>query len=174
MAKIKKKLGRIDRRLKSKCGDCTLCCNELSAPEIGKDAGARCEYECEGEGCLIHKTKPAICREFTCLYRLGSDLVPFESPDKVGYYAWLTNTPIGPAFMLTGAGSLIRKYIPEFLRRHEKIVQQNPHTKRLPVFIIDRTDSSSECVLTSDEYDIEELKKMIGDVKITKASEAYP
>jgi Fe-S-cluster containining protein len=47
-----------------------------------KDPGTRCPHVCS-RGCRIYRHRPQSCRDFACLWRLGSFPEPFR-PDKVG------------------------------------------------------------------------------------------
>jgi hypothetical protein len=56
------------------CGDCSLCCKLLEisaerAPEVAKPAGQWCK-NCVQPGCSIYDRRPALCRDFKCMWLL--------------------------------------------------------------------------------------------------------
>ena len=76
------------------CGDCTVCCTvpTIDQPGIQKPAGATCRY-C-AHGCLIHDTRPEVCRRYFCAWR---QMVIFSDdwrPDRSGVFSELeTDVP---------------------------------------------------------------------------------
>lgn len=49
------------------CGKCSLCCKLLHVVELQKPADKWCEHCRPGYGgCLIHETRPPICRGYFC------------------------------------------------------------------------------------------------------------
>lgn len=73
------------------CGDCQICCEVLSIPEIDKDPGLRCKNQCK-TGCSIYKDRPESCKQFRCLY-LESNWLKELRPDKSG--VMIVNYPSG-------------------------------------------------------------------------------
>ena len=69
---------------KRQCGPCTACCTELQieAPELHKKAGTRCPHLTTG--CGIYETRPGVCREFLCGWRLFAELSDDWRPDISG------------------------------------------------------------------------------------------
>lgn len=69
------------------CGPCTACCTELQieAPELHKKAGVRCPHL--AKGCGIYETRPGVCREFLCGWRLFAELTDDWRPDLSGVLA---------------------------------------------------------------------------------------
>ncbi len=66
-----------------KCGDCNLCC-KLPYTNFKKDYEwcSNCEI---GVGCKIYKTRPQVCKDFSCLWQKG--MIDEElKPNKVGFY----------------------------------------------------------------------------------------
>jgi len=54
------------------CGDCSLCCKVMAIPEIPKDDGVWCQHICKNhKGCGIYETRPQVCRDFLCMWRMG-------------------------------------------------------------------------------------------------------
>lgn len=55
------------------CGPCTLCCKVLAIDEkeLKKPKDRWCEHAAKGCGCRIHEQKPAMCKEFRCLWLQG-------------------------------------------------------------------------------------------------------
>ena len=70
------------------CGTCTACCKVFEIPVLDKRAGDWCEHCDIGKGCKIYDNRPAMCREFECLWllsqrRSASERMPLElRPDK--------------------------------------------------------------------------------------------
>lgn len=71
-----------DRR---QCGPCTVCCVELKidTPELRKKARQPCPH-LAGKGCGIYATRPPVCREFLCGWRLFEELGEDWRPDLSG------------------------------------------------------------------------------------------
>lgn len=65
------------------CGPCTLCCTLMGVDELDKPAAQKCAHDC-GKGCRIYDDRPTSCREFSCLWLLGS-FPSYARPDKVGF-----------------------------------------------------------------------------------------
>lgn len=67
------------------CGDCTICCTELTVntPEFAKPAGIPCIHLGE-RGCGIHAVRPRICRTWFCAWRRVASLPDAARPDRSG------------------------------------------------------------------------------------------
>jgi hypothetical protein len=52
------------------CGDCRACCTVLGVQEFDKPNYKSCEQECD-KGCAIYERRPASCRSYTCLWKVG-------------------------------------------------------------------------------------------------------
>ena len=66
------------------CGPCTFCCKVLEIDELKKPAGPFCAFCVPGGGCKTYETRPAVCRDFHCLWKSDRGLTPMLRPDKVG------------------------------------------------------------------------------------------
>lgn len=73
---------------KRSCGPCTVCCVELKidVPELRKKARLPCPH-LAGKGCGIYATRPPVCREFLCGWRLFEELDDAWRPDLSGVLA---------------------------------------------------------------------------------------
>jgi hypothetical protein len=67
------------------CGPCRACCQELKidTPELKKKAGLLCRHH-TGTGCGIYATRPPVCRQFLCGWRLFEQLDETWRPDLSG------------------------------------------------------------------------------------------
>src|SRR5947209_3029745 len=79
---------------KRKCGPCTVCCTELKIPQLRKQARVPCQH-LTVSGCGIYQTRPDVCREFLCGWRLFEEMGDDWRPDLSGVMAlrWVA----GPA-----------------------------------------------------------------------------
>jgi hypothetical protein len=70
---------------KRRCDTCTVCCTELKieAQEFRKPANTSCEHLC-GAGCGIYATRPPVCQQFLCGWRLFAELTDDWRPDLSG------------------------------------------------------------------------------------------
>jgi hypothetical protein len=70
------------------CGPCTACCTELQIEDqaLHKKAGVCCPYLTTA-GCGIYETRPGVCREFLCGWRLFAELDDSWRPDLSGVLA---------------------------------------------------------------------------------------
>lgn len=66
------------------CGPCTFCCKVLEIEELKKPAGPFCPHCVAGGGCTTYETRPAVCRDFECLWKGDRGLSPVLRPDKIG------------------------------------------------------------------------------------------
>src|SRR6185312_2632272 len=51
------------------CGPCTLCCDAIGVPDLGKPFFARCSHLTDK--CGIYETRPEMCRAYRCAWHLG-------------------------------------------------------------------------------------------------------
>lgn len=67
------------------CGPCQACCVALKieAPELRKKSGTPCSHLTE-KGCGIYETRPPVCRDFLCGWRLLPELDLSWRPDLSG------------------------------------------------------------------------------------------
>lgn len=72
-----------------RCGDCTACCTVMAIdkPDIQKQAGVTCRH-CQG-GCTIYETRPTLCRDYHCAWRLLPILDDSWRPDRSGVFVEL-------------------------------------------------------------------------------------
>ena len=88
------------------CGPCTLCCvtPAIDKPEIQKAPNTPCRH-CSG-GCAIYETRPQICRDYHCGWRVLKILPEEWRPDLCGILAeWAPDVPA--QFKAQGGLSLI-------------------------------------------------------------------
>lgn len=81
----------LDKRV---CGPCRACSVELKidTPELRKKARAPCPH-LAASGCGIYISRPAVCREFLCGWRLFEELGDDWRPDLSGVLA-LRKAPV--------------------------------------------------------------------------------
>ncbi|HKX64459.1 MAG TPA: hypothetical protein VJM78_04060 [Rhizomicrobium sp.] len=139
---------------KRRCGTCTLCCTELKieTPQFRKPANTACKHLC-GAGCGIYETRPPVCQQFLCGWRLFAELTDDWRPDLSGVLvmrkapaelppAWRSAdygvelAIIGGEVAVTRAGfvdyvaSLITKNVPVFLSAASPSTLLNEHVDR--------------------------------------------
>jgi hypothetical protein len=70
------------------CGPCTVCCVELKidTPELRKKARTACPH-LSAAGCGIYATRPPVCQQFLCGWRLFDDMGDDWRPDRSGILA---------------------------------------------------------------------------------------
>ena len=70
---------------KRRCDTCTVCCTELKieTEEFRKPANTPCKHLC-GAGCGIYETRPPVCQQFLCGWRLFAELTDDWRPDLSG------------------------------------------------------------------------------------------
>jgi hypothetical protein len=56
------------------CDGCTLCCRVLEATSLDKPMGVLCRHCVVGQGCGIHATRVAECRDYHCAWLLNDTL----------------------------------------------------------------------------------------------------
>jgi hypothetical protein len=105
---------------KRNCGPCTACCVSLKikVPELRKKADEPCRH-LTGKGCGIYETRPAVCRQFLCGWRLFEELDDSWRPDLSGMLimrkapsemppAW-RSAPYGVHLIVTGGEAAVRR-----------------------------------------------------------------
>jgi hypothetical protein len=65
------------------CGECVACCDLLYVAELKKPARQRCP-DCTGTGCGIWETRPSVCRNWHCVWRMLGAMPPETRPDRLG------------------------------------------------------------------------------------------
>jgi hypothetical protein len=69
------------------CGGCTQCCTVLGidSPGLRKDRCVPCHHlAAGGGGCGIYDDRPAVCREYLCLWRVLREVPEEARPDRCG------------------------------------------------------------------------------------------
>lgn len=70
------------------CGGCTLCCKLIPVEELHKPGGTRCQHQRTGKGCAIYDHRPVSCREWNCLWLIGTEKgepLQLGRPDRTHY-----------------------------------------------------------------------------------------
>lgn len=68
------------------CGECSLCCKIPRVVSVDKPSNKWCQHCDIGKGCLIHETRPQVCRDFHCVW-LRDERMPEEwRPDRAHAY----------------------------------------------------------------------------------------
>ena len=90
------------------CGACTVCCRELTIddPGLRKPAATLCAHCVPGQGCAVHASRPATCRDWHCGWRLLPWLADALRPDRSGL---LVLVEAGDA---PGQGALVFNVVP--------------------------------------------------------------
>jgi hypothetical protein len=104
---------------KRQCGPCTACCVELKidTPELRKKARLPCPHL--GAGCGIYPTRPPVCQQFLCGWRLFEDMGNDWRPDRSGILAmrkapnelppaW-RNAPYGVHLVVIGGETAVKR-----------------------------------------------------------------
>jgi len=68
----------------SQCGECTLCCDLLAVPPLGKPVNTRCKHCEPSVGCAIWNKRPPICRRYQCLWLPNPQFPNSLRPDRCG------------------------------------------------------------------------------------------
>ena len=139
---------------KRRCDTCTVCCTELKieTPQFRKAANTPCSHLC-GAGCGIYETRPPVCQQFLCGWRLFAELTDDWRPDLSGVLvmrkapselppAW-RNADYGVELAITGGeaavmraglpdyiAGLLAKNIPVFLSAASPSTLLNEHVDR--------------------------------------------
>jgi hypothetical protein len=82
------------------CGSCTVCCRDpvIDVPELKKPPGVTCP-NCTGKGCKIYDSRPKVCREYHCVWRMALLQLGDEwRPDRSGVVVVLETDDIPPGF----------------------------------------------------------------------------
>ena len=81
---------RLDKR---QCGPCNTCCVvlKIATPELRKKARVPCQH-LSASGCGIYASRPAVCQQFLCGWRLFEELGDDWRPDLSGVLI-LRNAP---------------------------------------------------------------------------------
>jgi hypothetical protein len=132
-----------------KCGECTLCCTILAAPELRKAPNTACPH-CTGGGCQIYEIRPNSCRCWSCDWLLGwQGLTDAQRPDKLGLM-FARDDPAGPLVAYeTAPGSSKTKKARKVLERlaSKRKVFLNPFGtihQRIPVNPRDHSTPESD------------------------------
>jgi Fe-S-cluster containining protein len=64
------------------CGSCTMCCKVLVIDHFEKDAGVLCQHCAHKSGCTIYETRPDVCRDYECDWKLERAIGPLLRPDR--------------------------------------------------------------------------------------------
>lgn len=72
----------VDAESKKACGECTLCCKVMAIEALAKPAGSWCPHCGSGRGCVIYPTRPAECRDYSCLWLLDDRLDQRWKPSR--------------------------------------------------------------------------------------------
>lgn len=80
------------------CGPCHACCIATKIPALNKPPWYPCRHLCNS-GCSIHPkvtddadARPSICRDFSCMWRLGQ-MEERHRPDQLGLIFAATTDP---------------------------------------------------------------------------------
>lgn len=76
------------------CGGCFACCVITDIAELGKPAGVPCQHLVDGK-CGIYDTRPQVCRDFECGWKLDPRFREDERPSDVG--VMVMGIPLGRA-----------------------------------------------------------------------------
>jgi len=66
------------------CDGCTLCCKVIGVKEFAKPKGVWCSNCKIGTGCMIHETRPNVCRAYSCRFLVDESLDENWRPDRSG------------------------------------------------------------------------------------------
>ncbi|HWU55658.1 MAG TPA: hypothetical protein VN175_09165 [Rhizomicrobium sp.] len=135
------------------CDACTVCCTELKidTPQLRKPAGTPCRHLCAA-GCGIYATRPLVCQQFLCGWRLFAELTDDWRPDRSGVLVMrkapaelppgYQSAPYGVELAITGgeqavtragfaeyAASLLVKNVPVFLSASSPSTLLNEHVE---------------------------------------------
>ena len=119
--------------VKRACGPCQVCCVELkiATPELRKKARVSCQHLTQS-GCGIYASRPPVCQQFLCGWRLFEELGDDWRPDLSGVMmlrmapaelpARLRAAPYGVHMAIVGGESAIMRpafagYVAQLLSR---------------------------------------------------------
>lgn len=116
------------------CGPCTVCCTALKieTPQLRKAADMPCKHLC-GTGCGIYETRPPVCQQFLCGWRLFPELTDDWRPDLSGVLvmrkapgelppAW-QNAPYGVELAIVGGEQAVTR--PGFAEYAARLLAKN-------------------------------------------------
>jgi hypothetical protein len=68
------------------CGACSACCRYLpiKQPELDKPTNQKCPHLTSSVGCKVYSTRPQVCRDWYCGWRMLPQLGEAWRPDKSG------------------------------------------------------------------------------------------
>jgi uncharacterized protein len=122
---------------KRQCGPCTVCCTELKIPQLRKEARVPCRH-LTASGCGIYETRPDVCREFLCGWRLFEEMGDDWRPDLSGVMAlrWAPDqlpaawkaAPYGVHLLVTGGEQAVMR--PAFIAYAARTLARG-----IPVFL---------------------------------------
>jgi hypothetical protein len=74
------------------CGSCNICCvvPKIDEPELQKLPGCRCRNALTSGVCAIYETRPTVCRNFFCGWRLLPWVDERLKPDQSAVFIRLT------------------------------------------------------------------------------------
>ena len=106
---------------KRACGPCTACCVvlKIDVPQLRKKARVPCQH-LTGSGCGIYASRPPVCREFLCGWRLFEELGDDWRPDLCGVLAlrnapdelpqaWRARAPYGVHLVIIGGEAAVQR-----------------------------------------------------------------
>lgn len=157
---------------KRQCGPCTACCVELEivAPELNKKAHKPCPHlgaTGEKNGCGIYESRPTVCRQFLCGWRLFDDMGEDWRPDLSGVMtmrwapdelpaAW-RSAPYGVHMVILGGEAAVLR--PAFIAYVTKLMGRG-----IPVFL----SAASPYILLNEHVpagaDTDILKARLGEL----------
>jgi len=75
-----------------KCGDCQVCCHDITVVSLKKPARQDCPHQC-ATGCAIYNDRPSECAAYSCAWKFG--FFPQDwRPDLIGVCAEITHVPL--------------------------------------------------------------------------------
>ena len=102
---IDKQIKKYPNKLRT-CGDCKVCCNSLSVPDMEptpKEAHVDCVHLTE-KGCGTYETRPQSCKDFYCAWLIGHpSLTGAMRPDRFGIVVWVAQTVHGESYYVDEA-----------------------------------------------------------------------
>jgi hypothetical protein len=106
---------------KRQCGPCTVCCVELKidTPELRKKPRTACAH-LSAVGCGIYTTRPPVCQQFLCGWRLFEEMGDDWRPDRSGILAmrkapdelpaaWAAAAPFGVHLVVIGGEAAVKR-----------------------------------------------------------------
>jgi hypothetical protein len=87
---------RLEARLPTSrtCGACDLCCTAPGINEMKKPPGEPCRHlsGAAGHSCSIYASRPKVCIDFHCLWRMSDSWLPtWLYPEKCGFVLAFNN-----------------------------------------------------------------------------------